>query len=67
LCQPEGIADGDDPYLLTVGTDEPDLGNTDPVVDAWLVADGASSWDVSVGQIRRPGERPEQPVPTGER
>jgi hypothetical protein len=28
--------------LLTVGTDEPDLGDADPVVDTGLDADGTS-------------------------
>jgi len=34
--------DGDDADLLAVGTDEPNLRNTDPVVDAGLDADGTS-------------------------
>ncbi|MDT7548617.1 MAG: hypothetical protein QOE84_1011, partial [Actinomycetota bacterium] len=36
-------ADGDDADLLAVRTDQPYLGDTDPVVDAGFSADGASS------------------------
>jgi len=43
LCQPKGIADSDDADLLTVGSDQADLGNANPVVDAMLDSDGASS------------------------
>src|SRR5436189_5626453 len=43
LGQPQSIADGDDADLLTVQTDEPHLGDADPVVDAGFDADGASS------------------------
>jgi hypothetical protein len=42
LGETEGVTDGDDADLLTVGTDETDLGDTDPVVDAGFDADGAS-------------------------
>ncbi len=39
LRKAHGLADRDDADLLTLGADEPDLGNTDPVVDAWFDAD----------------------------
>jgi hypothetical protein len=42
LGEPQGIFDADDAHLLTVGTDEPDLGDADPVVDTGLDADGTS-------------------------
>ncbi|GAB2959411.1 hypothetical protein GCM10017788_70120 [Amycolatopsis acidiphila] len=42
LGEPERILDPDDTDLLTVGSDEPDLGNADAVVDACLGADVAS-------------------------
>jgi hypothetical protein len=38
----ERVFDADDADLLAGGADETDLGNTDPVVDAVLGADGAS-------------------------
>ena len=43
LCQAQRILDAHDADLLALGTDEPHFGNTDPVVDAELGADGASS------------------------
>jgi hypothetical protein len=43
LGQPEGVLDADDAHLLAVGSDQPDLGNADAVVDAGFDADGSSS------------------------
>ena len=42
LGELEGLADGDDADLLTVGTDQAHLRHADPVVDAGFSADGAS-------------------------
>ncbi|MCU1692861.1 MAG: hypothetical protein JWM64_1952, partial [Frankiales bacterium] len=39
----EGLVERDDADLLAGRADQPDLGHTDPVVDAGLSADGASS------------------------
>jgi len=39
LRKAHGLADRHDADLLTLGADEPDLGNADPVVDAWFDAD----------------------------
>ena len=44
LGELEGLARGDDADGLTVGSDEPDLGYPDPVVDAQLGADVSSSF-----------------------
>ena len=43
LGQAQRILDAHDADLLALGTDESDLGDADPVVDAGLGADGASS------------------------
>ena len=40
--QPQRILDAHDADLLALGTDEPHLGDADPVVDAGLSTDGAS-------------------------
>jgi hypothetical protein len=40
--QSECVLDSDDPDLLAVRADEANLGDPDPVIDAWLDADGAS-------------------------
>ena len=42
LGELEGLVDRHDADLLAGGTDQPDLGDADPVVDAGLSADGAS-------------------------
>ena len=39
LRQSQGFADRDNADLLTLGSDEANLGNADPVVNAWLDAD----------------------------
>ena len=39
LRHPQRLSDGDDADLLTLWPDKPNLGNADPVVDAWLDAD----------------------------
>ena len=61
LGQSQGVADGDDADLFAVGTDEPDLGYADPVVDAGLGADGASS--MSTGCERKGGLRARAKAP----
>ena len=40
--QSECVLDGDDAHLLTVGSDQSDLGDADALVDAGFVADGSS-------------------------
>jgi hypothetical protein len=53
LSQPECVLSADDADLLAVGADEPDLADTDPVVDAGLDADAVLL--VGVGLLdRRP-------------
>ena len=70
LGQPQRVADGDDADLLAVGTDEPHLGDADPVVDPGLSADGASSiWLVKdpgheKGFRARSSRKPQHPVET---
>ena len=44
LGQPEGVLDADDADLLTIGSDQPHLGDADAVVDAGLSSNGFSSW-----------------------
>jgi len=39
LRQSQGFADRNNADLLTLGSDEANLGNADPVVNAWLDAD----------------------------
>src|SRR5829696_9090391 len=54
LGQPERILDAHDADLLALGTDEPYFGDADPVVDAGLGADGASSVSGQERRSRRP-------------
>ena len=40
-CESQGVLHSDDPDLLAIGADKPDLRNPDAVVDAWFFADVA--------------------------
>jgi hypothetical protein len=43
LCEPERLVDGDDPDLLTLRTNQPDLRSADALIDTRFDADVTST------------------------